>query len=128
MNTGIPKQDARSRERLKGVHPRLVAVIEHATQARLQFIVTEGLRTIERQRELKAAGASRTLNSKHLVGRAVDLAVWVGNEPRWDWPLYKQLSEEVKLSARVLGVAIIWGGAWPTFPDGPHFELAESVV
>lgn len=128
MNTGIPKQDLRSRERLKGVHPLLVKVIEHAQPGAVKYIVTEGVRTIERQRQLKAAGASQTLNSKHLTGRAVDLAVWVGNEIRWDWPLYAKLADEIKLSAHVLSVAIVWGGDWKSFPDGPHFELADSVM
>lgn len=132
MNTGIEKQDRRSRERLATVHPKLRAVIEHASAAVLQYIVTEGVRTRARQKELVAAGASRTMNSKHLpdkngFSRAVDLAVWVGNEVRWDWPLYERLAAEVKLSAAALKVDIVWGGDWRTFKDGPHFELGPAV-
>jgi peptidoglycan L-alanyl-D-glutamate endopeptidase CwlK len=29
----------------------------------------------------------------------------------------------MKVAARELSVAIVWGGDWKTFPDGPHFEL-----
>lgn len=128
MNTGIEKLDRRSREKLATVHPALQQVIEHASAAVVQFIVTEGIRTKERQAELVKAGASRTMQSKHLTGRAVDLAVVVNGEIRWDWPLYARLAAEVKLSAQACNVSIEWGGDWRTFKDGPHFQLADSVV
>lgn len=116
----------RCESRLKGVHPDLVAVIRRAAElSPLDFIVTEGVRTKERQAELLKAGASRTMNSKHLTGRAIDVAVMVGKEVRWDWPLYTQLSKDVKQAAAELGVLIVWGGDWRTFKDGPHYELSE---
>lgn len=114
----------RCRKRLEGVHPDLVRVIERAADTSpLDFIVTEGLRTKERQAELVKAGASRTMNSRHLTGHAVDLAVKVGAEVRWDWPLYRQLAEVVKGVARELGVPLVAGADWVKFRDGPHFEL-----
>jgi peptidoglycan L-alanyl-D-glutamate endopeptidase CwlK len=85
--------------------------------------VTEGLRTKERQRQLVAAGASRTMNSRHLTGHAVDVAALVGGKVRWDWPLYAVIAEHMKAAARELGVAIVWGGDWKSFRDGPHVEL-----
>lgn len=120
----------RCRQRLQGVHPDLVRVIE-AARARAPFIVTEGLRTRERQAELLRIGASRTMNSRHLTGHAVDLAYWLDNgngipesgEIRWDWPLYETLGAAVKAVAREMGVPIVWGGDWVSFRDGPHFEL-----
>jgi peptidoglycan LD-endopeptidase CwlK len=118
--------DARSRSRLDGVHPDLARVIEcAAVTSDIVFIVTEGLRTPERQAELVKAGASRTLQSRHLTGHAVDLAVKVGNEVRWDWPLYDRLSTIVKAAAQAEGVAIEWGGDWPRFRDGPHYQLTS---
>jgi peptidoglycan L-alanyl-D-glutamate endopeptidase CwlK len=124
----------RCRARLQGVHPDLVRVVELA-RTRAPFIVTEGLRTRERQAELVARGASRTMNSRHLTGHAVDLAYWLDDgdghpengEIRWDWPLYARLGEVVKQAARELGVAIVWGGDWTSFRDGPHFELDRRV-
>lgn len=117
------KLSARSRARLEGVHPALIQVIEEAIKrTEVDFVVTEGLRTPERQRELRAKGASQTLNSRHITGHAVDLAAWVG-EVRWDWPLYDKIAEAVKAAAKDLGVPIVWGGDWTTFRDGPHFEL-----
>ena len=113
----------RCQARLKGVHPDLVRVVERARESNL-FIVTEGLRTSARQRQLFDAGATRTLNSRHLTGHAVDLAVLVGTEARWDWPLYDALAQVIKRAAAEEEVAITWGGDWPRFRDGPHFELA----
>lgn len=113
----------RCRTRLAGVHPDLVRVVERA-RPDTAFIVTEGLRTPARQRELFNAGASRTLNSRHLTGHAVDLAALVGKEVRWDWPLYDALAQAVKRAAAAEEVAITWGGDWPKFRDGPHFELS----
>ena len=115
---------ARSILRLKGVHPDLVKVVERAIQLTpVDFTVIEGLRTLERQRKMFDAGASQTLNSRHLTGHAVDLAAWVDNQVDWSWPLYTKIANAMKAAANELGVAIVWGGDWRTFKDGPHFEL-----
>lgn len=124
----------RDHKRLQGVHPDLVWVVKAARQ-HTPFIVLEGLRTPERQAKLVQIGASRTMNSRHLTGHAVDLGYWlddgdgrVGNgEVRWDWALYHQQAAAMKAVAAQLGVKIIWGGDWKTFPDGPHFELDRKV-
>ncbi len=112
----------RDMQRLSGVHPDLVRVISRA-RASADFIVTEGLRTEARQRQLVAAGASQTMASRHLTGHAVDLAALVGGVVRWDWPLYDRLAQVVKRAAVEEEVAIVWGGDWPKFRDGPHYEL-----
>lgn len=127
------KLSARSRARLVGVHPELVKVVERAIQLTdVDFVVTEGLRASERQRQLFNAGASTTMNGRHLTGHAVDLAAWVATGPgkgevRWDWPLYHRIAAAMKTAAAELGVSIIWGGDWKTFKDGPHFELSRKV-
>lgn len=116
--------DERSLKRLEGVHPDLVAVVKAAAEVtEVDFIVTEGLRSKERQEQLVRAGASKTLKSRHLTGHAVDLAAKVGNEVRWDWPLYHTLASAMKDAAAALGIEIEWGGDWKSFPDGPHFQL-----
>jgi peptidoglycan L-alanyl-D-glutamate endopeptidase CwlK len=117
-----------SLDRLRGVHPDLVKVVELAIQkTTVNFIVTEGLRTLARQKELVAAGASKTMRSRHLTGHAVDLAAIVGKEVRWDWPLYGKLAVAMKDAAAELKIAIQWGGDWKTFRDGPHFQLDPRV-
>jgi len=118
------KLSERDRMRLVGVHLDLVAVVEGAAEiTEVDFVITEGMRTKERQEQLVRAGASRTLKSRHLTGHAVDLAAKVGDEIRWDWPLYHKLADAMKQSAAALGIEIEWGGDWKSFPDGPHFQL-----
>lgn len=119
---------ARSRARMKGVHPALVGVVERAIALTpVDFMVTEGLRTPARQAELVRAGASLTLNSRHLTGHAVDVAALIDGAVRWDWPLYPRIAEAMKAAAAERGVALIWGGDWKRLRDGPHFELDRRV-
>ena len=124
---------SRSLARLEGVHPDLVKVVKHAINVtEVDFGVTEGVRTLERQAQLFAQGASTTMNSRHIPGKdglakAVDLVAYIGSEVRWDWPLYHKIAEAMKKAAKELGVPIVWGGDWTTFKDGPHFELDRKV-
>ncbi|GLK47914.1 peptidase M15 [Brevundimonas intermedia] len=119
---------ARSRSRLNGVHPALVAVVEAAlTRSSVDFMITEGLRTPARQAGLVKAGASRTLKSRHLTGHAVDVAALVDGQVRWDWPLYGRIAQAFKSAALELNTSIVWGGDWKSLRDGPHFELDRRV-
>ena len=118
----------RSIERMQGVHPDLVKVVKLAiTLTEVDFGVTEGLRTVAKQREYFDKGASKTMNSRHLTGHAIDLVAYIGAEVRWDWPLYHKIADAMKQAAKDLGVAIVWGGDWTSFKDGPHFELDRKV-
>lgn len=117
---------ARSRRALYGVHPDLVAVVTLALKlSELDFVVIEGLRTKYRQAILVKAGASRTMNSKHLTGHAVDLAVYLDKQIRWDWGLYYGLAVTMKEAAAQLNIPIVWGGDWLKFKDGCHFQLGN---
>lgn len=121
------KLSQRSKDRLQGVHPDLVKVVEHAIEiTTVDFAVHEGLRTPERQKVLKEAGASQTLNSRHITGHAVDLVAWVDGEVRWDWPLYSQIAKAMKAAAAELNIPIEWGGDWSRFKDGPHWQLPRK--
>jgi peptidoglycan LD-endopeptidase CwlK len=121
--------DRRSIANLMGVHPDLVRVMSLARErSPIPFTVIEGPRSAERQRQLVQQGASKTMNSRHLTGHAVDI---VPHRPdgtlAFDWPLYHKVAPVVKDAARELGVAIVWGGDWKSFKDGPHFELSRSA-
>lgn len=117
----------RSRERLNGVHPDLVKVVERAIEiTTVDFTITEGLRTPERQKVLFEAGASTTLNSRHITGHAVDLAAWVDGQVDWSWPLYSKIATAMKEASKELGIPIEWGGDWKKFKDGPHFQLPRK--
>lgn len=122
------KYSQRSLNSLKGVHPDLRRVIDRALQeSPVDFIVIEGLRSEARQRELVASGASKTMNSRHLTGHAVDLLPIGSNGPEFAWPLYNKLGPAVEAAAQAEGVPITWGGRWSKFRDGPHFELKRDA-
>ena len=134
----------RSLSRLEGVHPDLVRVVKKAaTLSDLDFTVLEGLRTVERQKQLMKQGATRTMNSRHITGHAGDLGAMIGGTVRWDWALYIKLAEVMRSASISENVPIRWGGTWKllsdikgpitakvlsrSFPDGPHYELHRAV-
>lgn len=148
------KLSVRSKGKLKGVHPDLVRVVAKAIQITpVDFGVTQGLRTLEQQRAYVASGASKTMNSRHLTGHAVDVMAYVGREGRWDFGLYIQIAEAFRQAAKIEGVPLRWGACWmridtSTEPlssmvaryvaqckerkenplvDGPHFELPKVL-
>jgi peptidoglycan L-alanyl-D-glutamate endopeptidase CwlK len=122
----------RSHERLDGAHPDLIKVAVRAAQiSDIDFTVLEVLRTLERQRQLVAKGASKTMKSRHLPGsdgksRAMDIAPMIEGQVSWDWPLYHKLAKVIKQAANDVGVPIEWGGDWRNFKDGPHWQLPWS--
>lgn len=119
------KLGMRSKRRLKGLHPDLVAVVKRAIElTEIDFTVLEGMRSVSRQRELVNKGASTTMNSRHLTGHGVDLGALVNGKVRWDWPLYHKIADAMKQAAQEKGVDLEWGGDWKSFPDGPHFQLS----
>ena len=125
---------------LEGVHPDLVAVVKRAIEITKQdFTVHDGIRTEEEQREYVERGVSKTMNSKHLIGEAVDLVPYINGRLRWEWmPIYS-IAEAVKQAAEELEVPIRWGGSWTRLDgsektprelhesfggwDGVHFEM-----
>lgn len=102
----------------------MIRVMRRALElSHLDFTVLEGLRTLERQHQLYAQGASTTMNSRHLTGHAVDIAPIVDGAVTWHWPHYHELAAVVKQAAEECGVALEWGGDWTSFKDGPHWQL-----
>lgn len=121
------KLSQKSIDRLSGVHPDLVSVVKRAIEvSEVDFAVLEGFRSKARQEQLVAAGASQTMNSRHLTGHAVDLGAMVSGTVRWDWPLYYKVADAMKKAAAELKVPIEWGGDWKKFKDGPHFQLPHK--
>lgn len=140
----------KSISRLEGVDDRLVSVVKAALQISLQdFGVAEGRRTKERQAEMVRKGASQTMKSNHLTGRAVDLVPIVDGKANWDWRYFYPIAEAMREAAKDYDVRIRWGGCWTVlndtvkpavelvadycaekrkmgrkpFTDGPHFEI-----
>lgn len=127
------KLSQRSLDRLQGVHPDLVKVVKRAIEiSKIDFMVIEGLRSIEQQEINVRKGVSKTMNSYHLLnptsgyGHAVDLAPLVGKEIPWkDWSKFVLVADAMKQAAKELGVDLTWGGDWTSFKDGPHFQIPK---
>jgi peptidoglycan LD-endopeptidase CwlK len=122
----------RSLQRLEGVHPDLVRVVKAAlVLSKVDFVVVEGLRSLERQKELFAGGKSRTMNSRHLTGHAVDLAPLVDldgdgkREITWERHQFYPIVDAMHAAASVLKVPLEWGGDWH-WQDCPHWQLGRD--
>jgi peptidoglycan L-alanyl-D-glutamate endopeptidase CwlK len=131
----MPELTSRSLSRLAGVHPHLVEVMKRAADtSTVPFQITEGVRTLARQKQLVAAGASQTLRSRHLTGHAVDVVAMPGGRVSWEAPYYHAIRAAVFAAADDLDVIVRWGGDWDSdgrsddesFFDSPHFELPRS--
>lgn len=120
----------RHEERLNGVDEGLASVVRLAAQWYTDgdLVVLEGLRTKERQAQLVKAGASWTMNSRHLTGHAVDVAPMLDGEVSWHWPHYHVLARYMRAAAIELGVTLEWGGDWVKTPDGPHWQIPRWEV
>ena len=132
----------KSMDKLKGVHPDMVKVVERAIQLTKQdFMVLEGVRTPERQKELFAQGRTKpgpkvtwTLTSNHFkqkdgYGHAVDLVPFPVD---WnDLKKFDAMSQAMFAAAKELGIKIRWGADWDSDgkprekgeSDSPHWEL-----
>ena len=148
------KLSKRSLGRLEGVDPTLVKVVQRAIElSRVDFGVTEGLRSIETQRQYVAAGKSQTMNSKHLTGDAVDIVAYIGSSISWELNLYDDIAQAFRVAAIENDLPLKWGAAWSVgdirdydgsmaeamndyidlrrsqgrrpFIDAPHFEIIK---
>ena len=146
------KLSTKSQERLIGVEPELKEIVYEAIKVtKVDFGVIEGLRTEEKQKQLVESGASQTMKSKHLEGRAVDLMAYIGGRGSWELYVYDEIADAMKEAAIKVDVAVRWGAAWTVtdirewkgtmeeamnsyidtrrgqgrrpFIDAPHFEL-----
>ena len=146
------KLSTRSMSRLEGINPDIITVVAEAIKlTKVDFGVTCGMRTVEEQEKLVASGASQTMKSKHLEGRAVDLVAYVGSSVTWQLNMYDDLADAMAAAAGKLNVPLKWGAAWSVgniaewdgtmedamnsyvdlrrsqgrrpFIDAPHFEM-----
>lgn len=142
-----------SEANLNGVRADLVAVVHRAVEICPQaFMVFEGLRTRDRQRALMSMGVTKTMDSKHLTGDAVDLVPLRAGKPVWEWDLIYPIATAMRQAAQELGTQIRWGGfrdvlngttetvrdlvatyvreckddGHKALIDGPHFEVHDA--
>ena len=146
------KLSTRSQEKLVGIDSELKEVVCLAIKyTKIDFGVIEGVRTVAQQKALVESGASQTMDSKHLKGRAVDLMAYVNGRGCWELNVYDDIADAMKRAAIEIDVAVRWGAAWTVtdirewngtmeeamnsyidtrrgqgrrpFIDAPHFEL-----
>ena len=146
------KLSTRSQGKLIGVDSELKEIVSLAiTYTKIDFGVIEGVRTVAQQKALVESGASQTMKSKHLEGRAVDLMAYVNGRGCWELNVYDDIADAMKRAAIEIDVAVRWGAAWTVtdirewngtmeeamnsyidtrrsqgrrpFIDAPHFEL-----
>ena len=127
------KLSNRSLGKLEGVDERLVEVVKKAIEyTEVDFGVIQGLRTLEEQKALVAKGASQTMKSKHLEGKAVDLMAYIGSRGVWELNVYDEIADAMKKAAQEVGVQVRWGAAWTVSDirewDGTMEEAMNSYV
>jgi len=116
-----------SLDNLVGVHPDLVKVCNAALDiSAYDFGIIEGVRTLEKEQQMVSEGKSQTLNSRHLTGKAVDFAAFVGGAITWEQKYYEQIANAFYKAAAQLQIPIVWGGSWKTLADNDHVELNKS--
>jgi peptidoglycan LD-endopeptidase CwlK len=107
------KLSQRSLNNLKGVDERLQEVVHYAIGvSKIDFGVICGLRTVEEQKALVAKGASKTMNSKHLTGDAVDLMAFISGRGSWELNLYDEIADAMREGGEKVGINLRWGAAW----------------
>ena len=103
----------KSLDKLITVEPKLQSVVRRAIElTKVDFGVIEGIRTVERQEELVAKGASKTMKSKHIEGRAVDLMAYIDGRGCWELNVYDEIADAMKQAAIEADVGLVWGAAW----------------
>ena len=124
----MPKFGKRSKERLRGVDARLVSVLNELVKI-MDVTIIEGLRSEQRQEKLLKEGSTKTKFSKHITGKAVDLAPYPID---WkDRDRFHYMGGMIRGIAKQLNVPVRWGGDWDSdgetkdnrFDDLVHVEI-----
>ena len=119
----------RSEKFLSEVNPSLKNIAKEALKiTRIDFAIISGKRTIKEQKELVKKGKSKTLNSRHLSGNAIDIAPIdpKTGKGKFDRTLALEIATAFYQAAQNQGAKIEWGGTWKNFEDIPHFELVDE--
>lgn len=133
----MPAFGTTSRQRLKGVHPGLIAIAEDVVEMYdITVLHLGGMRTHDVQKQLVKEGSSKTLNSKHLpqedgYSHALDIAPYPIDWDNSDRFFF--MAGLVMMAAKKRGVKIRWGHDWDQdmdfddqkLNDSPHFELVD---
>ena len=124
----MPRFGRKSRERLKGVDARLVNVLNELIKI-MDVTIIEGVRSAERQAELLEKGATKVKYSRHMEGKAVDLAPYPIDWNNRDGFYY--MGGMIRGIAQQMGLKVRFGGDWDSdgdtkdnsFDDLVHVEI-----
>lgn len=136
--------DAESQKQLTGVSPTLLSITT-AAEAHLpegwSFQVGDrthgkggvgGKGTSAQQAEIVARGDSKTMNSRHIDGVAIDLTPYYNGEPVETDEAFNIIQEAMRQGAADLNVEVEWGGNWKNFsaggPDKYHYQISKSYL
>jgi hypothetical protein len=126
----MPRFGRRSKARLKGVNVKLVNVLNELIKI-MDVTIIEGVRSKERQAELLEKGATKVKYSRHMEGKAVDLAPYPID---WnDRERFHYMGGMIRGIGKQMNVNIRWGGDWDSdgeiadnkFDDLVHVEIKE---
>tara|TARA_R110000823_G_scaffold111878_2_gene233181 strand:- start:107 stop:487 length:381 start_codon:yes stop_codon:yes gene_type:complete len=126
----MPRFGRTSKKRLEGVDTRLVDVLNELIKI-MDVTIIEGLRTGERQKELLKKGATKVKYSKHMEGKAVDLAPYPIDWKNRDG--FHYMGGMIRGIAKQLDIKVRWGGDWDSdgdvkdngFDDLVHVEILD---
>ena len=119
----------RSLSRLEGVQEPLVQVVKQAiTTTKVDFGVICGMRTEAEQKVLFDKGASKTMKSKHLEGKAVDLMAYIDGRGTWELNVYDEIADAMKGASKLHDVKIRWGAAWTVYSLGDYDGTSEDAM
>jgi len=128
------KLSKRSLGKLEGVHPDMVETVKLAiTLTKIDFGITCGVRTLEKQKKLLAAGKSQTMKSKHLLqsdsySHAIDALAYVDGDVCWELNIYDEICDAMAAAAKVTGTSIKWGAAWSEGDIRSYESTAEKAM
>jgi peptidoglycan L-alanyl-D-glutamate endopeptidase CwlK len=124
----MPDFSRRSLDNLIGVHEDLVNLALRAIAiTEVDFAVIQGLRTVEQQAEYVSKGASQTMQSKHLIGHAIDIAAYIGGTISWDWMWYPRIALAFRQASIDLDIPVRWGCVWTANLDDLSNDLEAEV-
>ena len=126
----MPRFGKTSKKRLEGVDTKLVNILNELIKI-MDVTIIEGLRTSERQEELLKKGATKVKYSKHMEGKAVDLAPYPIDWKNRDG--FHYMGGMIRGIAKQLNVKVRWGGDWDSdgdvkdngFDDLVHVEILD---
>ena len=123
------KASRRTRDNLKGVNHKLIAVVGYALAiSEVDFWVNEGLRSTETQQRYFKEGTTKCdgikNKSKHQLGRAIDVYYVGWKRDAEDQQKWKELIDTFKLAGKQLGIKLEFGYDWGW--DNPHIQLVDG--